>query len=237
MPESDYHPKNWLESLGCAMEGIIVAVKTERHMQYHSAATVVVLILGILLDLPLLEFLLFLFAFVLLLFAEMLNTAIEVTVDMVDKEYNPLAKMAKDIAAGGVLIASFGVVIMGYVVFASHLTDPLTMVLGTVKGLAGYLSLFSLMIVLIGVVVTKAYFGKGTPLHGGMPSGHTAVAFSFWTSITLMTLNPLISVLSLVMALMIGQSRIREGVHSKLEVFLGAILGIGVTLLLFFFLS
>jgi diacylglycerol kinase (ATP) len=234
MVKGDYHPKNWFESFNCAVEGIIFAVKTERHMQYHFAMVVAVILLGIILDLPLLEFVLFLFAFVILLFAEMLNTAVEVTVDMVAKEYDPLAKIAKDIAAGGVLISSAGVFIMGYVILTSYLAEPLSEAFGTIKGLTGYMSFFSLMLVFVGVAVSKAHFGKGTPLHGGMPSGHSAVAFSLWTSITLMTLNPLISILTFIMALMVSHSRLIGGIHTKVEVFWGAMLGMGITFLLFF---
>ena len=106
-------PKTWTDSANVAIEGIIYAVKTERHMRYHLFAALAALILGLVLNITRTEFILLSMAIVLVLVTEMLNTAIEVTVDMISGEYHPLAKIAKDIAAGVVLIASIGALVLG----------------------------------------------------------------------------------------------------------------------------
>jgi diacylglycerol kinase (ATP) len=104
---------------------------------------------------------------------------------------------------------------------------------------SGHIAVISLLLVLIAVVTLKALAGKGRPLHGGMPSGHSAVAFSLATSISLISLDPFVVILSAVLAVMVSHSRLVGGIHTRIEVFLGGLLGLGLTLLLFrvFFLT
>jgi len=229
----DYKPRNWFETLNCAIEGIIYSVKTQRHMKYHFTLAVIALIMGVVLNVPTTIFIIFILSFVLLLFAEIVNTALEVGIDIYVKNYHPLAKAVKDLSAGAVLISSFGVFITGYVIFAKHLSHPIAIAMGNLRDLSGYLSIVSLLVVLIGVVMAKAHFGKGMPLHGGMPSGHSAVSFSLWISVVFLTMDPLVSLITLCMALMVSHSRLVCGIHTKLEIFLGALLGMGITFLFF----
>jgi diacylglycerol kinase (ATP) len=109
-------PKNWLQRANVAIEGIIFAVKTQRHMRYHLFAALAALFLGLLLNISRSDFILLCMAIVLVLVTEMLNTAIETTVDMISEAFHPMAKNAKDIAAGVVLIASIGALMLGYLI-------------------------------------------------------------------------------------------------------------------------
>jgi diacylglycerol kinase (ATP) len=81
------------------------------------------------------------------------------------------------------------------------------------------------------VVIVKSATGTGTPLHGGIPSGHAAVAFSIATAVSLNTHDPLISVLSLALASMVSHSRLLMKIHSIREIVIGASIGSGITLL------
>lgn len=233
-PQEIQKPKNWLESLNCAIEGAIFAVQTQRHMRYHYAIATAALLASLLLNLPTLEFILFAISIVMLLFAEMFNTAVEQIVDLIWEKHHILAKHAKDVAAGAVLISSIGVFIMAYVIFSKYLFNPIEIGLREAKELTGHLAVVSLLLVFIAVVFSKAHFHKGRPLHGGMPSGHSAVAFSLWVSITFITMNPLAMILSFVMATMVSHSRLIGGIHRKFEIFMGALLGAGLTLLIFY---
>ena len=227
-------PKNVFESLNCAVEGVIYAVRHQKHTRYFFAAAAASLFLSLILNLPATEFVLLSLSIVILLFAEMVNTAIETTVDIVcGKRYHALAKIAKDVSAGAVLISSIGVFIMGYVIFSKYLTIPFSQVLRTGSAFKVHIAVVALLVVLISVVASKAYFGKGAPLHGGMPSGHSAVAFSLWAAVVLLTVDPVVTVLTFVMAVMVSHSRLVGGIHTKLEIFLGAILGTGLTFLIF----
>jgi diacylglycerol kinase (ATP) len=66
-----------------------------------------------------------------------------------------------------------------------------------------------------------------------MPSGHSAVSFSIWVAVTLLTESFISSLLVLIMAILIAQSRVSTGIHRPREVVLGALLGITITFLLF----
>jgi diacylglycerol kinase (ATP) len=90
----------------------------------------------------------------------------------------------------------------------------------------------SLLAVVIVVVFLKALSGKGTPLEGGMPSGHAAIAFAIATIVTLSTQDPITSILAVTLAVMVSHSRLLLRYHTQWEVLLGALTGIGITLLI-----
>ena len=87
------------------------------------------------------------------------------------------------------------------------------------------------------MIGTKAYTGRGRPLRGGLPSGHAALAFSGWMAATYL-ISPgehrfIASVIMLIMALLVAQTRVEAGFHSALEVAYGGILGALTTLVIF----
>ena len=94
-------PKNHLDSFRYAVEGIVHAFRTQKHMRFHFFTVVLVLLIGLLLRLSRVEMAVLFIVVSGVLVAEMMNTAIESVVDMVTQTYHPLAKLAKDIAAGG----------------------------------------------------------------------------------------------------------------------------------------
>src|SRR4051812_22584001 len=96
-----------------ALSGLVYTFKTQRHMRFHLYVVLVVLILGIRFNLRLRELMVLLFVISLVLVAEMFNSAIEATVDLVQPHYHPLAKFAKDIAAGAVLITTTIALVVG----------------------------------------------------------------------------------------------------------------------------
>jgi diacylglycerol kinase (ATP) len=93
----------------------------------------------------------------------------------------------------------------------------------------------ALVLTLIIVIAVKAATGRGTPLRGGLPSGHAALAFGGWTAITFITVEHriVVSFVALIMALLVTQTRVEAGVHTTFEVVLGAVIGTLVTLILF----
>jgi diacylglycerol kinase (ATP) len=228
-------PKSWTDKANVAIEGIIYAVKTQRHMQYHLFAALAALILSLLLNISRLEFILLCMAIVLVLVTEMLNTAIEVTVDMISEQYHPLAKLAKDIAAGVVLIASLGALTLAYLILYPALKIALKQGAWQIrKGPDDVVAFVALTAVVIIVVIIKAFLGKGEPLRGGMPRGHAAVSFSIWSAAVYLTRSFPIALMTFLLALMVSWSRWSSGIHRPLEVVAGALLGAGLTFLFFF---
>jgi diacylglycerol kinase (ATP) len=227
-------PKLWTESANLAIEGIIYSVKTQRHMRYHLFAALAALILSLVLNISRIEFILLCMAIVLVLATEMLNTAIEVVVDMIADTYHPLAKIAKDIAAGVVLIASIGALTLAYLILYPALKAAITTGIWHMRKTQDDVVAFvALAVVVIIVVIIKAFLGKGEPLRGGMPSGHAAVSFSIWVAALYLTQSLSAGILTFVLALMVSWSRWSSGIHRPLEVLAGAALGAGLTMIFF----
>lgn len=109
--------KNLLNSFKYAIEGIKSAFKSERNMKVHFLMIILVCLLGIILKLSKLEWFICLILMSLVLSAELFNTALEIVVDMICKEKNAQAKLAKDISAGAVLIIAIAAFIIGLYIF------------------------------------------------------------------------------------------------------------------------
>lgn len=225
--------KSWLERLNCAIEGILLATRTQRSLRFHFLAAFLVLLITLFVKLPRTDLLILIFTIILVIWAELFNTAIEFMVDLLADRYHPLARSAKDVAAGGVLIVSFGAAVIAYFTLFAALRPPLNRFILLLKHPPQHLAFVSLALVIIAVVVLKASLGKGMPLHGGMPSGHAAVAFALSTILTFITESPLVMVLAFLLACLVSQSRLIHGIHSRVEVLLGALLGVLVVITIF----
>jgi len=225
--------RKWIQSTNYAIEGIIHAAKTQRHMRYHLYAAILVLIGSFVLGLSWHEFVVLVLLSIVVLSVEMVNTAIEALTDVIFKEYDQKAKEIKDIAAGAVLVIALGAAIIGYIILYEPVKNFFYNGLKVAKHAESDIAIVALVVILILVVISKVFFGKGEPLRGGMPSGHAAVAFSIWVAVTLLTESFMPSLLVFIMAIFIAQSRVSIGIHKPLEVILGGLLGITVTYLLF----
>ena len=109
-----------LESFNYAFEGIIHVLRTQRNLRIHFIVAALVLIAALVSDVDKLELIALLLAIAFVLIAEMLNTAVEAAVDVATTTFDPMAKLAKDIAAGAVLIATGVSVAVGYLVFSGQ---------------------------------------------------------------------------------------------------------------------
>lgn len=109
--------KNLLNSFKYAFIGIASAFKTERNMKIHVAIMVLVVIFGFFFHLTIDEWFHCIIWIVMVISAEMMNTAIETTVDLAMPKFHEKAKLAKDISAGGVLIVAIGAVVTGIMIF------------------------------------------------------------------------------------------------------------------------
>jgi diacylglycerol kinase (ATP) len=230
-------PPSILESFNFAFEGIIHVLRTQRNMRIHFLVAAVVLIVAFAAGVSRLELIALLLAIAFVLIAEMINTAVEGAIDVATTSFDPMAKLAKDIAAGAVLIATVTAVAIGYLIFAEQLARPSSRLLDALQEAPVDLTLIALILTVIVVIGTKALTGRGTPLRGGLPSGHSAVAFSGWMAATYVLSDSdhrfLVSSLTFLMALLVAQSRIEAGVHSTLEVAYGGLIGALLTLVLF----
>jgi len=226
-----------LESFNFAFDGIIHVLRTQRNMRIHFLVATLVLVAALASGVEKLELIVLMLAIAFVLIAEMVKTAIEAAIDVATTSFDPMAKLAKDIAAGAVLIATAVAVAIGYLVFSGQVADRSSRILDRISDAPAQLTLIALVLTTILVIGTKALTGRGTPLRGGLPSGHAAVAFAGWMAMTLILDGSdhrfLISSLAFIMALLVAQTRVESGVHSSVEVLYGGLLGALVTLAVF----
>ena len=226
-----------LQSFNFAFEGIIHVLRTQRNMRIHFMIAAGVLIGALIVGVSRLELVILLMAISFVLIAEMINSALEAGIDVATTSFDPLAKLAKDIAAGAVLIATINALAVGYLVFVDRITDPSSRAIDRLRDAPTGITLIALVLTVILVIGAKAYTGRGRPLRGGLPSGHSAIAFAGWMAATYILGDSthwfLISTLTFIMALLVAQTRVEAGIHSFVEVVSGGVLGALVTLVLF----
>jgi diacylglycerol kinase (ATP) len=231
-------PRSFLESFNSAVEGIIYVLKTQRNMRIHFLIAIIILVGSLFLRpcLSPMELMLLSFTIALVLITEMINTAVEKTIDLMSDTYHPLARIAKDITAGTVLIVSVMAIVVGYLIlFRRYLSPGIETAIASVKVSSAHITFVSLMVVVLVVILFKARAARSGSfmLSGGMPSLHGALAGAIWMVLSLISGNPIVIILAFILALFVAQSRIAKGIHSSREVVFGALLGILTALLIF----
>ena len=150
---------------------VIHTLRTQRNLWIHFALAAAVLVAAVGFGVDRVELMALLLAITFVLVAELVNTAIEAAVDVASTSFDPMAKPAKDIAAGAVLIASLNAVAVRYLVFSGAVADRSSRFLDRLSNQPAELTLVALALTVIIVIAVKAYTGRGTPLRGGLPSG------------------------------------------------------------------
>ena len=236
--EQDKRTKNhnFADAWKNAFNGIIYATTTQGNIKKQLIIAVIVVIISLFFNLSKAEFLCFLFTIVLILFAEMVNTAIETVVDLYVDVYHPKAKIAKDVAAGGVVITTINAVIVAYFLFFDKISDIGLNFIENVTSSPTHLA-FSVMIITIIAILALIAYAK-TNKHKGLnakfvPSGHTTIAFAANTIIWLITNNVVILILSLVMAILIAESRAAAKEHKLSEIIFSGCFGTVLVLILY----
>ena len=111
----------FIAGFGFAFSGLWQAIRTQLNMKVHITIAIIAIALGIFLHISAIEFALIFVAIAGVLIAEMFNTVIELCVDLASPSYHPLAKTAKDVAAGAVLLSAIMAIIIALFVFGPHL--------------------------------------------------------------------------------------------------------------------
>jgi len=229
-------PQDVLQPVKAALSGVALTFRTQRHMRFHIYTVGVVVLLALFLGLGPREWLILLFTVVLVLTAEMFNSAIEATVDLVQPGYHPLAKTAKDIAAGAVLITTTLSLVVGAVlIIGDQRWETIKAQVGA-EGLGPpFMVRFALGALLLAfvIVIGKGLGKRGQVFKGGLVSGHACYAFFVAIGIMALTDKFLVSALAILLAAVVAQSRWEAKIHTVFELSLGALCGIIVGLLVF----
>ncbi len=227
---------SFISSFNFAVQGIISSLKTERNMKFHYIAAIAVIIISLFFKITKTEFIQLLFAITLVISLELVNTAIERTIDIHVHEYNPIAKLAKDVAAGAVLIAAINALITAYLIFYDKFSKFGFWFVHKVKN-----SDMHMMVVSMGLVLLLTIGGKlllankrgGSYFQGGGVSGHSAISFCAATIISMVAQNGVITVCAFILAFLVAESRIEGKIHKPIDTVLGAVLGVCVAIFIF----
>ncbi len=231
--------KKLIDSFSYAIEGIRHAFKTERNLRIHFLATTLVLLFAVLLGLTKIEMIILFFTISLVIIMELVNTVIEHLVDLVSPHYSAKAKVAKNVAAGAVLVTAINAVMVGLLIFSSRLRlSAFSMdVVNRIRTDISYFSIILFIVILVIVFLIKARMKENNMLRGGMPSGHSALAFSLATLLVFLNLNIFSVIIGFLLAVLVAQSRVDGDIHTAAEVIWGAVVGVLVTVMFFWFFA
>lgn len=224
-----------INSFNHAIAGFIHAIRTQRNMQIHLAAAIFVLCFSLFFDLNRIELSLIIIAISLVIFAELLNTAVEIIIDILTQDYSFKARIAKNISAAAVVIAAANAIFIAYLVFFDKVQRISLNLIFDIRHEPLHLIFINLALIFIVVIAIKSIFSSGTPLKGGIVSGHTALAASSVLIIWFLTKSLIALTLASVLAFLTAQSRLEAGTHSFKEIILGVLLGIIITFIIFYF--
>lgn len=233
--ESLKHTKNktFFTAMGHAMDGVIRAFKTERNLRIDYIIGLFVLISSLFFDFTKTEFACLCLTIGFVIFAEMINSTVEYIVDLVTDKYDDRAKAAKDIAAGGVLIAACVAVVVAYFLFADKLYNATTAVLNSVLSSKLHVLFTITFAVILLAVILKGMLGKGDSYSKAYPSARVTLAFALTTYVYLITKSIFVGAVSLILSIMIAQIRIENTKIRPIYMIISAILGILVVLIVY----
>jgi diacylglycerol kinase len=221
----------WLRSFRFAYEGLQYALATQRNMKFHFFVSFVALSSALLLHISKVEILFIILAIILVIMTELINTAIEQTVDLAMPNQHPVAKIAKDLAAASVLVAAAFAVAVGAIVFYEPIDRWFHHRISVHMSISAESVWLYLALVLVTVIVMETRFSRSRKLR---PSIWIALAFSLSTLITLLSMNTLVSLLSYSLAFLF-MVMLYEKKNRPLSVSLfGALIGTAITILAFY---
>lgn len=231
---------NFIEAWYNAINGIVYTATTQRNFRIQLILAVIVLALSLFYGLGTTEFLCLVFALFFVIFAEMVNTAIETVVDLFVDVYHPKAKIAKDVAAGAVVLSACNALIVGYLIFfnAENMKAISDSIFNNMVKSPQHLAFVAIILVVIAVIAIKASCSKKKERgqlikEGFVPSGQSAVAFAALTAIWINSKDIVTFTLALVLSLLVVGNRVYNNARTKAEVVFGACMGVLIVMLVY----
>lgn len=223
--------KTLFSAMKHSLNGIIHAFKTERNLRIDYLIGALVLICSLFFDFSKTEMICLLLTIGFVIFAEMINSTVEYVVDLITDEYNENAKAAKDIAAGGVLIAGGISVIVAYFLFVDKISNASTTLLHSILSSRSHLLVTILFVILLLTVVIKGLLTKkGDDYVESFPSSRVSISFGLATYLYIITDSFLVGGISLALAFIISSLKKEKDKVSTLHLIISALLGIIIVL-------
>lgn len=234
--------RGFAASLQHALEGVYDVYRSQRHMRIHFVFMAINVVLAMVYKLSALETAVLMVCITLVVFAEMVNTVVEATLNIVTETYHPVARFAKDVAAGGVLVTAVNACLVAICIYFNpeRLARLRSVwIAGDYVDDSAMLRALAMSNLLLLVLITALKVGRpqGSVLRGGPVSGQTAFAFCLATCVYFLASGSsfayLTAALAAVIATMAAWSRIQDHTRRLRTVIYGAALGVLVPLLVF----
>lgn len=234
--------RRFTDSFQHALEGVLDAYRSQRHMRVHFFAMAINALLALVYKLSAVETALLIVVITMVVVAEMLNTVIEATLNMITETYHPIARFVKDVAAGSVLVTAVSACLVGVCIYfhPERLARVrLVWITGEYVDNSAMLRALAMSLLLLLVIITALKVGRprGSVLRGGVVSGQTAFAFCCATSLAFLirqtTFVYLAVTLAVLIAGLVAYARVQDHTQRIRTVFYGIVLGIAVPLLVF----
>lgn len=228
------HNRNFFDACKNAVNGIIYGTTTQSNVKKQLVIIAFVMLISLFFNLSKVEFICLIFACVLIIFAEMINTAVETLVDLYVDVYHPKAKIAKDVAAGAVVITALNAVIIAYFLFFDKIGDMGNSIYQTVINSPTYLAFVVVILIIIVAVALKAAKIRGKRSNKELiVSCQSMLASAAVVATWIVTENLVALSFAVILAIMICMNRVESKERTVLEVVLGVILGILITILMY----
>lgn len=225
--------KSFATALGHAMDGVIRAFKTERNLRIDYIIGLIVLVTSLFFDFTKTEFACICLTVGFVIFAEMINSTVEYIVDLITDKYDDRAKAAKDIAAGGVLIASCVSVVVAYFLFVDKISNASVAIISSILNSKLHILFTIVFAVVILTVILKGIFGKDDDYAHSGPSIRIALAFALTTYSYIITKSLLVCGIAFVLSILITGSRIKGKKNKIIYTILSASIGILLVLIIY----
>lgn len=227
--------KTFFSATRNALNGIIHAFKTEKNLRIDYLIGTLVLITSLFFDFSKTELICLFITIGFVIFAEMINSTVEYIVNLITTEYNLNAKAAKDIAAGGVLIASTISVIVAYLLFVDKIKFASTRLIAEILSSKMHMLVTILFIVVILIVILKGLLSKTKDQEyvKSFPSARVTISFSLATYLFVITRSLLVGGVSFILSVIISSLKRENDKTTILQIFLSALLGILLVLIIY----
>lgn len=226
--DNKHKNKTFFSATKNALNGIIHAFKTEKNLRLDYLIGALVFVVSLFFDFSKLELICLVITIGFVIFAEMINSTVEYIVNLVKTEYDLNAKAAKDIAAGGVLIASAISVIVAYLLFVDKIRQASTALLTAVLSSKAHMLVTILFIATILVVILKGVLSKDKDNNyvKSFPSARVTISFALSTYLFVITKNLLVGGVAFALSFMVSSIKRENDKTTMMQIVLSALLGI-----------
>lgn len=226
--KNEHKNKTFFSATRNALNGIIHAFKTEKNLRNDYFIGALVFFISLFFDFTKVELICLVITIGFVIFAEMINSTVEYIVNLITTDYDLNAKAAKDIAAGGVLMASIISVIVAYLLFVDKIRTASTALLTAVLSSKSHMLVTILFIIVLLVVILKGIFGKNkeNDYVSGWPSARVTISFALATYLFIITKNLIVGGVAFVLSFMVSSIKRENDKTTMLQIVLSALLGI-----------